>query len=215
MALPIAVFSIAARLVVAGTLLVAAWGKLRDRPGFARGVHDYGLLPPAGERIVVHLLPAAELVIGVALLLGMAMPWSALAAALLFGVFGAAISMAARRGRDIPCHCFGASANHRVGAGALLRTFVLAVLALGAALGPAASSPLPPSLEALTPESGVALMGMIATSVTAVVIAEPLVVVITGLRDAFRRAPALKAAEETRRGRICRKVEPMSIEVAR
>jgi uncharacterized membrane protein YphA (DoxX/SURF4 family) len=206
-------FSIAARLVVAGTLLVAAWGKLCDRAGFAQGVHDYGLLPPAGERVVVYLLPAAELVVGVTLLLGVALPWSALAAALLFVLFGAAIAITARRGRDIPCHCFGAPASHRVGVGALLRTVVLATLALVAVLGPMALNPLPRSLEALTPESGVALFGMIATLVTAVVMAEPLFVLFAGLRNAFGQAPALKAAEAARRGRICRKVEPMNSEV--
>jgi hypothetical protein len=77
-----------------------------------------------------------------------------------------------------------------------------------------ALNPLPRSLEALTPESGVALIGTIATSVTAVVMAEPLVVLIAGLRDAFRRAPGLKAAEAARRGRICRKVEPMGSKAA-
>lgn len=145
--------SMAAQFVVAATFLLAAWAKLRDFAGFAGGLHDYGLLPPAAERLVARLIPAAEVVVGTALLLGIAHPWPALAAAALSAIFGAAIAITARRGRDIPCHCFGTSSKHRVGSGALLRVAVLMLLALAASRAPAGG--LAPALTFLrTSEEG-------------------------------------------------------------
>jgi uncharacterized membrane protein YphA (DoxX/SURF4 family) len=195
--------SIAARLVIAGTLFLAAFSKLRDRAGFARGVHDYGLLSPASEMIVIRLLPAVEVALGICLLLGLAEPWPALAAAGLFALFAAAIAVTAGRGRDIPCHCFGTSSKHRVGAGSLLRTFVLALLALVAAFAPAANDGMSGPLALWTSEEVMALISITAWMTLAVVLAEPMLLLASGVRAARRRAPALKAAEASRRTHTC------------
>ncbi|MEV4576542.1 MauE/DoxX family redox-associated membrane protein [Nonomuraea jabiensis] len=130
-----------AYLAVTAVLLIAALGKLRDVPGFARSVAGYQVLPPglAGPAAVGLLV--AELVAAGLLLAPGGRRWGALVAAVLFTTFLAAMASVMRRRMAVDCGCFGG--HDPVGAGTLLRTGLLLVLAVTAFLtGPVAFAPL-------------------------------------------------------------------------
>ncbi|MFI7642453.1 MauE/DoxX family redox-associated membrane protein [Nonomuraea sp. NPDC049400] len=130
-----------AYLAVAAMLLVAALGKLRDVRGFAGSVAGYRLLPGrlAGPAAVAVL--AAELVAAGLLLAPGGQRWGAVVAAALFAAFLAAMASVLRRGMAVDCGCFGG--RDLVGAGTLLRTGLLLVLAVTATLtGPVAFAPV-------------------------------------------------------------------------
>ncbi|MGN9838417.1 MauE/DoxX family redox-associated membrane protein [Nonomuraea sp. H19] len=126
-----------AYLAVAAVLLVAALGKLRDVRGFARSVAGYQVLPgvlagPAAVAVLVAELLAAGL-----LLVPDGRRWGAVVAGVLFAAFLAAMASVLRRGMAVDCGCFGG--RDLVGAGTLVRTGLLLVLAVTAALtGPVA-----------------------------------------------------------------------------
>lgn len=185
------VLAIGARLVVGITLIVAAYPKLRDPLAFAKGVHDYGILPPATEKPVAWLLPWIELALGVCVLAGIALPWTAVSAAAMFALFGLAMASAMRRGKDVACHCFSASDTHRVGLGAVARDAVLVVLAMIATVGPTLA-PRPVFVFGST----TAILSVVvwtAVLALAVVVSEPLGQLVTALREANRRSPRAKA----------------------
>ncbi|MEQ4722119.1 MauE/DoxX family redox-associated membrane protein [Nonomuraea sp. B19D2] len=130
-----------AYLAVAAMLLVAALGKLRDVRGFARSVAGYRVLPGglAGPAAVAVL--AAELAAAGLLLAPGGQRWGAVVAAALLAAFLAAMASVLRRGMAVDCGCFGG--RDLVGAGTLLRTGLLLVLAVTAALtGPVAFAPV-------------------------------------------------------------------------
>lgn len=130
-----------AYLAVAAVLLTAALGKLRDVRGFARSVAGYRMLPerlagPAAVGVLVTELVAAGL-----LLAPGGRRWGAVVAGALFAAFLAAMASVLRRGMAVDCGCFGG--RDLVGAGTLLRTGLLLVLAVTAALtGPVAFAPV-------------------------------------------------------------------------
>jgi hypothetical protein len=183
------VLAIGARLVVGITLIVAAHAKLRDLHAFADGVHDYGVLPPSTEKPVARLVPWIELALGVCVLAGVALPWTAVTAAAMFAVFGLAMAGAVRRGKDIACHCFSASDTHRVGLGAVARDGVLVALAMIAAAGPA----LAPRQVLGSTAAILSVAAWAAALALAVVVSEPLGQMVTAIREANRRSPRAKA----------------------
>jgi uncharacterized membrane protein YphA (DoxX/SURF4 family) len=204
--------SLAARLVVSGTLLLASWSKLRDPPGFRAGLHEYRLLPPVTEAIVAAVLPLVEVVIAVSLLIDLAPPWPALAAAALFATFSAAIAVAAHRGRDIPCHCFGASEHHRVGAGAVLRGIVLVLMALAVPYAGPKVTPQELIGTQWTAAQALDFVSLVTTLALAVILAEPVVLVVQALPGAWRRRTALAQAEAAERRR-CKAAQTANGEV--
>ncbi|MFF4622252.1 MauE/DoxX family redox-associated membrane protein [Nonomuraea jabiensis] len=130
-----------AYLAVAAALLIAAVGKLRDVHGFARSVAGYQVLPAglAGPAAVGLLV--AELVAAGLLLAPGGRRWGAVVAGVLFTTFLAAMASVMRRRMAVDCGCFGG--HDPVGAGTLLRTGLLLVLAVTAVLtGPVAFAPL-------------------------------------------------------------------------
>lgn len=116
--------------MVAVTLLLSGVAKVRDLPGFVRGVREYHLLPEFLVRPLASLVPVVELTLGLLLLIGVAAPWPALGALMLFVVFAAAVAINIGRGRVIPCFCMGASAKETIGGATLLRLGLLGALAV-------------------------------------------------------------------------------------
>ncbi|MEU5841204.1 MauE/DoxX family redox-associated membrane protein [Rhodococcus sp. NPDC047139] len=101
--------------IVGGTLLLAGVPKIRDRDGLLRVVRGYRLLPAPIERAVALGLPWLEIVLGVALVTGIAGRYAAALAALLFAGFWAGLSINLLRGRrDLDCGCFAFGAAHEV-----------------------------------------------------------------------------------------------------
>ena len=86
---------------------------------------------PAGmSRPIAQLLPFAEVVIGVTLLLDRLKPWSALSASGLFLAFSFAVAINILRGRrNIACGCFGSELEDHLSWGIVFRNVVLGSLA--------------------------------------------------------------------------------------
>ncbi|MCO7220164.1 MauE/DoxX family redox-associated membrane protein [Klenkia sp. PcliD-1-E] len=97
----------AARLLLGGVLVVAGVLKLPDPAAAVRAVRAYQLLPEPLVAPVAFGLPAVEVVVGLALLAGVAVRAAAVASAVLMVVFLVGIVSAWARGLQIDCGCFG------------------------------------------------------------------------------------------------------------
>jgi uncharacterized membrane protein YphA (DoxX/SURF4 family) len=96
-----------ARLVVGGVWIVAGALKLTDPTASVQAVKAYELLPTSLVETVGYLLPALELVVGLALVLGVMTRGAAAISALLFVAFIIGIASVWARGMEIDCGCFG------------------------------------------------------------------------------------------------------------
>ncbi len=96
-----------ARLVVGGVWLWAGLLKLTDPAASVEAVRAYELLPASLVEPVGYLLPPLEVVIGLALVVGLMVRGSALLSAVLLLAFVIGISSAWARGLSIDCGCFG------------------------------------------------------------------------------------------------------------
>jgi uncharacterized membrane protein YphA (DoxX/SURF4 family) len=94
------------QVALSGVMAVASIGKLMDLPGSRQAVKDFGV-PHQYASSFGLALPVAEMVISILLLAGATARIAALAAALLFLLFIAAISRSLRQGRAPNCDCFG------------------------------------------------------------------------------------------------------------
>lgn len=100
-------FGLLARLVVGGVWLVAGGLKLTDPNASVQAVRAYELLPTSAVEMVGYLLPALEIVVGLALVLGVMTRGAAAISALLFVAFIIGIASVWARGMEIDCGCFG------------------------------------------------------------------------------------------------------------
>ncbi len=88
----------------------AAWPKLVDPPTFAKNVHAYDLLPDFLINLQAIALPGVELVVGLALIVGIWRRAAALLCGLMLLQFMAAIGMALANGNPVNCSCFDLNA---------------------------------------------------------------------------------------------------------
>jgi uncharacterized membrane protein YphA (DoxX/SURF4 family) len=123
-----------ARWIVGAVLLVAGLTKVRSPKAVARTVADYGILPGSFARPVATLLSPLEVLLGLALVLGVGVQVAGAISAALFAAFGAAVARNLARGNYIRCGCFGASGRERIGPATLSRNVVLLALSMVAAL---------------------------------------------------------------------------------
>lgn len=121
-------------IVVGSIFLAAAYGKLKPLPGFpwtfasiktsialfAIQVESYQVLSPSAANAVAHVLPFAELFLGLWLISGILRHYSSLVACIAFCGFMIAIFSAYERGLKIDCGC-GVGPAQQAGPGALLR----------------------------------------------------------------------------------------------
>ena len=99
---------LAARLLIGALFVVSGALKLGDPTAFATEITNYRFLPQLAPWLAVTL-PAVELAVGAALLVG---PWkwrraAALAAMGLLVMFTVAIVHVLRAGINVDCGCFG------------------------------------------------------------------------------------------------------------
>jgi uncharacterized membrane protein YphA (DoxX/SURF4 family) len=99
--------SLVARLVVGVVWVWAGLEKLTDPYGSAQAVRAYQILPWQVADTVGHVLPSIEIVIGLALIVGVLTRGAAVVSALLFVAFIIGISSVWARGILIDCGCFG------------------------------------------------------------------------------------------------------------
>lgn len=117
------------QMILAGVLIVAAYGKFRDLPGSRQAVADFGV-PKQFADLAGTALPAVELALGIGLLWGVTARWAALLAALLFLAFIAGIGYNLSKGKQPECHCFGQIHSEPAGWPTLIRNVILTLAAL-------------------------------------------------------------------------------------
>ncbi|KAA1418825.1 DoxX family membrane protein [Nocardioides humilatus] len=96
-----------ARLVTGGVWIVAGALKVTDPASSIAAVRAYELLPGSLVEPVGYSLPAVELVVGLALVVGAFTRGAAVISALLFVAFIIGIASVWARGIEISCGCFG------------------------------------------------------------------------------------------------------------
>jgi hypothetical protein len=129
-----------ARWLLAGAFAAGLWHKLRTREIFVVVVRDYRVLPAGIAPFVATLILLLEGLVLVGLTSGMGLRTASMLAALLLGVYGAAIAINLVRGRrSIDCGCLGtagdASGRNRLSGWLLVRNAVLIGIA-GLVLAP-------------------------------------------------------------------------------
>ena len=96
-----------ARLVTGGVWLVAGGLKITEPDASIDAVRAYELLPSSLAEILGLVLPSIEVVVGLALVLGVLTRSAAVISALLFVAFIIGIASVWARGIEIDCGCFG------------------------------------------------------------------------------------------------------------
>lgn len=96
-----------ARLVLAGVMIAASVPKLLDVDASAKAIYAYQLVPTDVADLIAYTLPVVELLLGIALLLGIFLRPAAIVYMLLMAVFVAGIASVWSRGLKIDCGCFG------------------------------------------------------------------------------------------------------------
>ncbi len=96
-----------ARLGVGGVWIAAGALKVGDLTASGRSVVAYRILPYDASMFVGAVLPFLEIALGLLLVVGLATRVAAVASALLFVVYIAAIASVWARGLRIDCGCFG------------------------------------------------------------------------------------------------------------
>jgi uncharacterized membrane protein YphA (DoxX/SURF4 family) len=119
--------------VVVGLLLAwAGLAKLGDISTLVRDIHNFRLLPVAGENLIAIVLPWIELMVALSMLLGIRPRAGAVVATGLMLVVTTAVVLALVRGLSIECGCFGTAGAGRVGTAKLFENAgILAVAAAG------------------------------------------------------------------------------------
>jgi uncharacterized membrane protein YphA (DoxX/SURF4 family) len=98
---------LAARLITGGVWIVAGALKITEPAASIAAVRAYELLPGSLVEPVGTTLPAIELVVGLALVVGAFTRGAAVVSALLFVAFIIGIASVWARGIEIDCGCFG------------------------------------------------------------------------------------------------------------
>jgi uncharacterized membrane protein YphA (DoxX/SURF4 family) len=96
------------RLLIGGMYIAASFYKIIEPATFAKSIWQYHMVPGSLINLMALILPWLELVIGLALIFGLAYRGAAWWANLLLVVFIAALASTIARGIDIDCGCFKA-----------------------------------------------------------------------------------------------------------
>jgi uncharacterized membrane protein YphA (DoxX/SURF4 family)/peroxiredoxin len=127
------------RFLLAATFAVAGVAKLLDLDGSRNAMRGFGVSERAANPLGV-IVPVAELLVAVALVLQPTARWGAVGALLLLLAFSAGIGNALRQGIKPDCHCFGQLHSAPAGRQTLGRNLALAAVAAFAVIeGPGPS----------------------------------------------------------------------------
>lgn len=118
------------RLSLAFFLLSSGARKLLAYSRFIRGVADYEILPERPARLVGYVLPWLELMLGLALAVGILLPLALTASVVLLIGFSAAVLVNLLRGREINCNCFAIAETTHASWGTIGRNSTLLALGL-------------------------------------------------------------------------------------
>jgi uncharacterized membrane protein YphA (DoxX/SURF4 family) len=125
---------IVGRVVLGGILVYAAYAKLRvSWLVFAGSLSGYQLLPDNLLEPIAKTLPWFELALGILLISGVLLRWSALVSTLLLGTFFGVMIRSYAAGLKIDCGCFGP--GEALGPKTLIRDGSLVALSLAVMIG--------------------------------------------------------------------------------
>jgi len=123
--------------IATSVLLVAALAKLVEgQAELTRQIMGFAILPPAGARHLARALPAAELSIGISLLIGFAWPFPGWIGIGIYLAYSAAIVSVLLRGKRAECGCFGRFTKSETSALLIVRNLLLAAMLIPATLAP-------------------------------------------------------------------------------
>jgi uncharacterized membrane protein YphA (DoxX/SURF4 family) len=127
-------FLLAGRLILGSIFVYAGYVKLRQ-PWmlFAMSIESYQLVSGSVRDFLAHTLPWFELVLGLLLLTGVALRWTATVTAGLLLFFFSVMLHAFLKGMQIDCGCLGP--NEKLGPLTLVRDGVLFGLAFTVMIG--------------------------------------------------------------------------------
>jgi hypothetical protein len=117
------------RMGVATVLLMAGSVKIASRALLTRDISAYRLVPERWSKPIGMTLPIIEVGLGVLLVLGELVTITALACAVLFGVFLAATASAFIRRLNVQCGCFGLLYRQKLGIEVVIRDSLLLLAA--------------------------------------------------------------------------------------
>lgn len=120
--------------------IASALGKITDPAAFADSIVAYRLIPVHAVNVFAIILPWVELLVGLALVNGVASKSGALLAAVMNLVFIGAVASAMARGLDIDCGCI-TIVKSKAGWGVIGRDVAFVALALIVLLQPAKNGP--------------------------------------------------------------------------
>jgi uncharacterized membrane protein YphA (DoxX/SURF4 family) len=125
---------LAGRLILGGVFVYAGYVKLRQ-PWmlFAMGINSYQMVSESTAKLLAQTLPWFELLLGIVLLTGWALRWSATVASALLVFFFSVMLRAYMKNLAIFCGCFGV--GEKLGPLTLARDGSLALLALAVMIG--------------------------------------------------------------------------------
>jgi uncharacterized membrane protein YphA (DoxX/SURF4 family) len=123
------------RVILGAVFLISGASKIGDTQAFAANIAVYKLIPEVVIQPMALGLPWLEALLGMYLVVGLFLRWSALAAGALLIVFLMALGSAMVRGLTLDCGCFGnvlgtALLRDQVGWSSLARDGVLLGLAV-------------------------------------------------------------------------------------
>lgn len=126
--------SLVARLGLGGVLISAGGLKVTDPHQAALAVQAYQLLPTGVGEFVGYALPLFEILLGVALIVGVGTRLVAIISGILMIVFILGVSSAWARGLSIDCGCFGGGGAVPKGQAAYLPEILRDIAFLGLAV---------------------------------------------------------------------------------
>lgn len=115
------------QLAIGLTFLLSVKGKLMDPRGFARGVIEYRVLPDRVSYLAGLLLIPTEMLIAATHLTGWLLSFGVLVGVVVLACFTAGVAMNLKRGRLLPCYCFGNAQGSMISGRALARLILLMV----------------------------------------------------------------------------------------
>jgi uncharacterized membrane protein YphA (DoxX/SURF4 family) len=125
---------LAGRLILGGVFVYAAYSKLDQHWSlFAMTINSYQVVSETAAMFLAHTLPWFELALGLVLLTGWMLRWSATAASALLLFFFSVMLRAYLKNLAIFCGCFGL--GEQLGPRTLMRDGSLVVLAVALAVG--------------------------------------------------------------------------------
>jgi uncharacterized membrane protein YphA (DoxX/SURF4 family) len=134
---------IAGQILLAAIFIVAGIAKLREPwPNFALSINSFKLVPDTWLEPMAKYVPWAELLLGLAVLSGVLLRWTALIASLVLALFFAVLIRAYALHMQVDCGCFG-SGEAPLGPLRLAEEAVMLALAVTVTIGASLRSASP------------------------------------------------------------------------